>query len=50
MILEMYNRIMAAGDFFAQHDIHLRAMGRSSQKKRRRNQRQCGGKRGGKKR
>lgn len=50
MIMEVYNRIMAAGDFFVQPDIRLRAMCRSSQKKRRRNQRQRSSKRGGKKR
>lgn len=49
MILEMYNRIMAAGDFFARPDIRLRAMCRSSQKKRRHNQRQRSSKRGGNK-
>lgn len=49
MILDTYSRFMSAGDFFARPDIRLRAMCRSTQKKRRANQRRRGGKKGGRK-
>ena len=49
--LEQYNRIKAAGDFVAPPDIRRKAKHSSTQKKRRLNQRRCGGKRkGGRKR
>lgn len=48
-ILEQYNRIKASGDFVAPPDIRRKAKFRSTQKKRRANQRRSNGRKGGKK-
>jgi len=49
MFLDAYNRFMSAGDFFAQPDIRLRMRYRSTQKKRRANQRRTCKRKGGRK-